>query len=47
MLGVRVQLSQPGLETPVISAGHYLLWNAVPDTYQQQTAAMYICFPGS
>ena len=24
MLGVRVQLSQPGLETPVRSAGHNL-----------------------
>ena len=31
MLGVRVQLSQPGLETPIRSAGHYLLWSAIPD----------------
>ena len=36
MLGVRVQLSQPGLETPVRSAGHYLLWSAIPDTNSRQ-----------
>ena len=36
MLGVRVQLSQPDLETPIRSAGHNLLWGAIPDGNSRQ-----------
>ena len=33
---MRVQLSQPGLETPIRCARHNLLWDAIPGTNSRQ-----------
>ena len=45
-LGVRVQLSQPGLETPVRCAGHNLLWDAIPNANSRQLerVIVLVCF---
>ena len=42
MLGVRVQLSQPGLEAPVRCARHNLLWDAIPGTNSRQLERVFV-----